>query len=181
ESEEMEVEDLEVENLIKNTLHSYIPQVADQFQLTQLLEQDKLVEADFWIPSDFYQFLNIPSSAEFTRGAIDLIFRHDGKFYILDWKSNSLDSYDSSYLENKMSDAGYDLQYLIYSWCFFKWAHLRIPNFERSMFGGVIYCFLRGMKSHHNEGIFFKSGFEIGNQEQILAQIYQKITLEVNL
>ncbi|PCJ15991.1 MAG: hypothetical protein COB02_17325 [Candidatus Cloacimonadota bacterium] len=169
----------EVESILKHTLHSKIPQVAKDFTLSTLTEHNKLVEADFWIPSEFYALLNIKSSAEYTRGAIDLIFRHNAKFYILDWKSNSLDNYEESYLNEKMIDTGYDLQYMIYSWCFLRWAKLRIKNFNDDMFGGVIYCFLRGMKSNQSEGIFFKSGNELGNSEQILENIYTKIKVKV--
>ena len=51
-------------------------------------------------------------------GKIDLFFEKDGKFYILDWKSNYLgpnvESYSDEQLQHAMSDSNYHLQYLIY-------------------------------------------------------------------
>ncbi|MCO4782318.1 MAG: UvrD-helicase domain-containing protein [Candidatus Cloacimonetes bacterium] len=176
---DMEFSD-QIKEMIKNTLFASLDCVSDGFQLHHLQEQDKLVEADFWVPSDFAKALGRSSRAEYTRGAIDLIFRENDTYYILDWKSNFLEQYDSDYLQDKMVDAGYDLQYLIYSWCFLKWAHLRIPNFSNDQFGGVIYCFLRGMKANQSDGVFFESGSSLGAPEDLYQKIQNKLNKEVS-
>ena len=53
------------------------------------------------------------------KGFIDLIFCHQGKYYILDYKSNYLGSnaadYEHDMLEQAMSSHQYHLQYLIYT------------------------------------------------------------------
>ena len=52
-------------------------------------------------------------------GFIDLFFECNGKYYILDWKSNFLgdtvDDYANNKLVGAMSDSNYHLQYIIYS------------------------------------------------------------------
>jgi exodeoxyribonuclease V beta subunit len=93
-------------------------------------------------------------------GKIDLFFEHEGKYYILDWKSNflgnSLDFYDTEHLKAAMYENNYNLQYLIYTVALTKYLKLRKPdfNYERD-FGGVIYLFLRGVRTNGQTGIYY--------------------------
>ncbi|WP_182995385.1 exodeoxyribonuclease V subunit beta [Pelobium manganitolerans] len=92
-------------------------------------------------------------------GKIDLFFEHDGKYYVLDWKSNylgdRLEDYDTEQLSEAMNENNYHLQYLIYSLAVRKYLESRIPNFNFDrQFGGVIYLFVRGMRSASNTGVF---------------------------
>jgi len=92
-------------------------------------------------------------------GKIDLFFEHDGKYYVLDWKSNflgnSLNDYSPEAIANAMSEHNYHLQYLIYTLAIKKYLKSRIKNFDyEKNFGGVIYLFLRGVRSDSNTGIF---------------------------
>ncbi|KOO11972.1 hypothetical protein AKJ18_26380, partial [Vibrio xuii] len=49
------------------------------------------------------------------KGCIDLVFEHNGKYYVLDWKSNYLGDdvshYHGAALQAAMADHRYDLQY----------------------------------------------------------------------
>src|SRR5690606_29110885 len=92
-------------------------------------------------------------------GKIDLFFEYQGRYYILDWKSNFLgDSriyYQTEYLRTAMNDHNYHLQYLIYTLAAKKYLQQRIPNFDYGrQFGGVMYVFLRGVRAETEEGVF---------------------------
>jgi exodeoxyribonuclease V beta subunit len=93
-------------------------------------------------------------------GKIDLFFEHDGKYYILDWKSNflgnSIEFYDTNHVKAAMYENNYNLQYLIYTVALTKYLMLRKPDFDYDKdFGGVIYLFLRGVRAGKQTGIYF--------------------------
>jgi len=95
------------------------------------------------------------------KGYIDLTFRHAGKYYIADYKSNRLgaaDTYQHADLDIAMQAHRYDLQALIYSVALHRHLKARLPDYayERD-FGGVYYLFLRGMSpaTGHQSGIHF--------------------------
>jgi exodeoxyribonuclease V beta subunit len=93
-------------------------------------------------------------------GKIDLFFEHEGKYYILDWKSNflgnSLEFYGDKEVKAAMYENNYNLQYLIYTVALTKYLKLRKPNFDYDRdFGGIIYLFLRGVRTDGQTGIYF--------------------------
>jgi len=88
--------------------------------------------------------------AGMVRGFIDLVFRHDGKFFIIDWKSNHLgnrsDEYSQKRLFREMERNLYPLQYLLYTVAFNRHLERCVPGYRyASHFGGVRYLFLRGL------------------------------------
>lgn len=95
------------------------------------------------------------------KGFIDLVFRIGEKYYIADWKSNSLgisgEDYTLSRMEEEMLRHNYHLQYYLYSVALHRYLSLRMGesyNYSRN-FGGVYYFFIRGMKEGaHSPGIF---------------------------
>lgn len=94
-------------------------------------------------------------------GFIDLIFEHEGQFYILDWKTNHLgyntQDYDEQRLEQIIKDNNYHLQYLIYTIALKRYLTVKVPGFSYAKhFGGVLYLFLRGIRTGHSNGIYFK-------------------------
>jgi exodeoxyribonuclease V beta subunit len=111
-------------------------------------------------------------------GFIDLLFEHNGKFYILDWKSNflgdQLHHYDQSAVMNAMNENNYHLQYLIYALAVEKFLKSKQPTFDfEKQFGGVIYLFLRGTRSNENSGVFVQgvSAEEVGRLGEVLGGI----------
>jgi exodeoxyribonuclease V beta subunit len=93
-------------------------------------------------------------------GKIDLFFEHNQKFYILDWKSNFLgaqvDDYQSEQVRVAMEENNYHLQYLIYTIAVCRYLTLRKPDFNYQRdFGGVIYLFVRGVRTNSSTGIFY--------------------------
>ena len=85
------------------------------------------------------------------KGFIDMVFRHQGRFYIVDWKSNFLgnnyENYDQDALRAAMEDAFYILQYHIYIVALNQYLRLRLPDYDyNAHFGGAYYIFVRGVE-----------------------------------
>jgi exodeoxyribonuclease V beta subunit len=80
-------------------------------------------------------------------GLIDLTYVHDGRWYVLDYKSNRLPGYGPAQLEEAMAHSEYDLQALIYTLALHRWLRFRLGDaydYARN-FGGVRYVFCRGL------------------------------------
>ncbi|MBD7923832.1 exodeoxyribonuclease V subunit beta [Xanthomonas bonasiae] len=80
-------------------------------------------------------------------GLIDLTYQHDGRWYVLDYKSNRLPSYDADALARAMAHSEYELQALIYTVALHRWLRFRLGDaydYARD-FGGVRYLFCRGL------------------------------------
>ncbi len=86
----------------------------------------------------------------YLRGFIDLAFEHEGRWYVLDYKSNWLGNRADDYLPERLGHAmrehRYQLQYLIYLLALHRYLRTRLPgyDYERHI-GGAFYLFLRGM------------------------------------
>lgn len=96
------------------------------------------------------------------RGFVDLVVRQNGKYYLIDYKSNFLgdgiEYYQPEKLVKAISSQRYDLQYLIYSLALHRYLKWRDPNYRyETDFGGVFYLFLRGMAVQNNAqtGVYF--------------------------
>lgn len=97
----------------------------------------------------------------YVRGFVDMIVQADGKFYVIDYKSNFLgylaQDYSLPKIEKVMGQYRYDLQYLLYTLAVHRYLGTRLGenyDYERD-FGGVAYLFLRGMNGEANSGIYF--------------------------
>ncbi len=80
-------------------------------------------------------------------GLIDLTYVHDGRWYVLDYKTNRLPGYGPAQLEAAMAHSEYDLQALIYTVALHRWLRFRLGDgydYARD-FGGVRYLFCRGL------------------------------------
>ena len=84
-------------------------------------------------------------------GAIDLVCRHEGRYYLLDYKSNYLgegaDSYHAEALAEAMREHDYPLQYVIYTLALHRFLQHRLGaryDYDAHI-GGAAYLFLRGM------------------------------------
>ena len=80
-------------------------------------------------------------------GLIDLVYRHDGKWYVLDYKSNRLPGYAADALQRAMRHSEYDLQALIYTVALHRWLRFRLgAGYDHGRdFGGIRYLFCRGL------------------------------------
>lgn len=92
------------------------------------------------------------------KGFIDLVFEHNGRYYLLDYKSNSLGDHDEAYTHQAMGEAvleqRYDLQYTLYLLALHRLLQARIPDYDYDVhIGGAVYLFLRGIDGPAN-GVF---------------------------
>ena len=81
-------------------------------------------------------------------GFIDLVFQHDGKFYLLDYKSNwlgaSVQGYSGAALDAAMSKHYYHLQHLLYALALHRYLRQSMPGYDfETHFGGAHYLFVR--------------------------------------
>jgi exodeoxyribonuclease V beta subunit len=100
--------------------------------------------------------------AGFVKGFMDLVFRHEGRFYVADYKSNRLGDHAGDYaqaqLVRSMREHHYFLQYHLYVLALHRHLALRVPDYDYERhFGGVYYLYVRGMSPDHapGTGVFF--------------------------
>lgn len=92
------------------------------------------------------------------KGFIDLSFEHEGRYYVLDYKSTFLGNDDSAYtltaMEAKTVEKRYDLQYIIYTLALHRYLGSRLPDYDYEIhIGGAMVMFLRGVNGE-NAGIY---------------------------
>lgn len=93
-------------------------------------------------------------------GVIDLLFLHNGKYYIADYKTNRLESYSKASVWKVMADCGYILQAYLYTIAFYRLMQQRKADFSyQNDFGGILYLFPKGM-DHHGHGIWYHTPSE---------------------
>jgi exodeoxyribonuclease V beta subunit len=94
------------------------------------------------------------------KGFMDLVFEHQGRYYVADYKSNWLGVDDAAYtdeaMKNEVLAKRYDLQYVLYLLALHRQLRLRLPDYDYdSHMGGALYLFLRGSRSA-TQGLFFE-------------------------
>jgi len=97
--------------------------------------------------------LSVARLQGYLRGFIDLVFERDGRYYLLDWKSNHLGSTPADYgpasLDAAMRTHAYHLQYLLYALVLHRYLQRRLSGYDfEQHFGGVFYLFVRGVRPH---------------------------------
>jgi exodeoxyribonuclease V beta subunit len=130
-----------------------------------------LPEMEFWLPADRIHAKDMdahcrahvlagvarPALAErqlhgMLMGFADLVFEHDGKYWVLDYKSNYLGEDDAAYngdaLAHAMAHHRYDVQAAIYMLALHRLLKLRLGDAydPPQQLGGAVYLFLRGIK-----------------------------------
>jgi len=84
------------------------------------------------------------------KGFIDLIVAHNGRYFVLDYKSNWLGPTDADYsaeaLDQAVLEHRYELQYALYLLALHRLLRSRIPDYDYDRHvGGAVYVFLRGL------------------------------------
>lgn len=84
------------------------------------------------------------------KGFMDLVFEHDGRYYVADYKSNWLGEDESAYTPQAMEAAiranRYDLQYVLYLFALHRLLQSRLPDYDYDCHvGGAVYLFVRGI------------------------------------
>lgn len=93
------------------------------------------------------------------KGFIDLAFCHQGRYYVMDYKSNYLGEDKQAYGTDAMSETilehRYDLQYVLYTLAMHRLLKARLPDYDyQRHMGGAIYAFLRGINTDDGHGVY---------------------------
>jgi len=176
----------EILHMIDNILSVPLGSSNDDFFLTSVTAQNRINEMEFYFPlnpiaprglqrlfaeqggphveTDFPERLGkltFTPAGGYMKGYIDMIFKHQDRFYLVDWKSNYLgdhiEQYHPSSLAQTMGEEYYILQYHLYTLALHQYLKLRVPDYRYTKnFGGVFYIFLRGVDQHKGAhyGIF---------------------------
>ena len=80
-----------------------------------------------------------------------LVVEHEGRYFIVDWKSNHLGDraadYGAAPMGAAMAVQGYHLQALLYTVALDRLLAQRLAGYDAAThFGGVIYLFVRGVR-----------------------------------
>jgi len=160
------------QQLISHVMNAAFAGDGEEFALSSVTGEHKLTELEFCFSmnkanrktinellGDEAELVGEADIEGLMMGFIDLVFKHKGKYYILDWKSNYLGNSTGNYNKDCMNEAikssNYDLQYMIYTLAVKRWLETRIEDFSYDQhFGGVIYVFLRGVREGQKTGIY---------------------------
>lgn len=137
----------------------YFPAALDANQLKKALKPHLTSDAALTAVIERLSFRDLNG---FMKGFIDLVFEHQGQFFVVDYKSNFLGyqagDYQRTALDTAMISHDYPLQYLIYTLALHRYLSLRLPDYDPEQhLGGVAYLFIRGMKQEWPQsGVYFE-------------------------
>ena len=120
-----------------NALRTELDFNGDKFKLCDIGPNDRKAEVNFVIDETISLGIKDKDREGALNGDIDLLIQRNGKYYIIDWKTNSLDDYKAETVEQAMDDAGYHWQYKIYTLAAEKWLGEKKVK-------GIAYLFVRG-------------------------------------
>ena len=155
-----------IHSLLQNTLLKDWQQVIEQTILS-ILKEPLLIDQTFISLSDLtpdqiqqeMEFV-FPIKEGMMQGFIDLCFEYQGKYYLLDWKTNYLGPDEADYSEEalttEMNRCKYLLQASIYTTALKKHIHLFDSRPFAQVFGGAIYYFIRGKRFYHFHPTFME-------------------------
>jgi len=161
--------------MIQKVLSAPLIRDKNDFQLSRIRNQDRINELEFYFPlksispkrlrrifekhkgpglasgfSGDMERLDFSPVRGFMKGFMDLVFHWNGRYYLVDWKSNHLgnriEDYGLPALTDAMKHHFYVLQYHLYCLALNQYLKLRLPGYRyEKHFGGVLYIFLRGV------------------------------------
>ncbi|MDC8013224.1 exodeoxyribonuclease V subunit beta [Tahibacter soli] len=84
------------------------------------------------------------------KGFIDLVFEHDGRWYVADYKSNwlgrEIGDYAAPALAASIAQHRYEMQYCLYLLAVHRQLRARLPDYDYDRhIGGAVYVYLRGV------------------------------------
>jgi exodeoxyribonuclease V beta subunit len=94
----------------------------------------------------------------FLRGYIDLMFEWQGRWYVADYKSNTLPTYAPEEISEAVQHTHYLLQAQLYTAAAHRYLKQRVADYEpETQWGGALLLFLRGMRGPQSAGssVFF--------------------------
>jgi exodeoxyribonuclease V beta subunit len=106
---------------------------------------DLLIQRDV-LPDATRPHLNPRLLSGMLTGFMDLVLEHQGRYYVLDYKSNKLPDYGPAQLQQAILAHRYDVQYTLYLLALHRLLRHRLPGYDYDVHvGGALYLFLRGI------------------------------------
>lgn len=159
-----------VEQWLLDILNSPLPLGDQAVSLTKLPRRSYQAELEFWFASDQVDTLRLDELARshllptqprsqlqhqqlqgMIKGYADLVFEHQGRYYLLDYKSNQLGDDDAAYttaaMETELLKHRYDLQACLYLLALQRLLKARLGagyDYD-SHIGGALFWFIRGV------------------------------------
>ncbi len=177
----------QIDALLKSTVNTQLSKQDEQFSLKNLRESQCLKEMPFYLSMETleisqvnrilnddpsYQALSKKTLCGYLTGFIDLICEYKGQYFVIDYKSNSLNNYEQAELIKAMREHNYGLQYWIYTLVLHQYLKNRLPNYSYDKHvGGVKYLFVRGMDQTKNDTGVYQVKPEFTKIEQ-LAKLF---------
>ena len=151
-----------LDNLLKKAVQTPLSEQDSTFCLANVAERQCLKEMPFFLSLDTIHVSRINSILQgspafqplsnklmqgYLTGFIDLVCEYQGRYYVMDYKTNSLADYRTETLVHAMREHNYGLQYWIYTLVLHLYLQNRLPEYNyKNHFGGVRYLFVRGME-----------------------------------
>jgi len=182
-----------ITNVLSISLRPDLPQL----RLSSIALTDRINEMEFYFPLNpvssrslskiFKNYSGVEMFADFSgqleklafapfqgfmKGYVDMVFQHQRRFYLVDWKSNHLGStlehYDQTSLNKTMQADYYTLQYHIYTLALHQYLRCQKPDYcyEKDL-GGIFYIFIRGVDD--SRGPEYGIYFDLPDPDLILA------------
>jgi len=77
-------------------------------------------------------------------GSLDVVIEYEGRWYVMDYKTNQMDADTHQAMTDKILEKRYDLQYSLYLLALHRLLKLRLPDYDYDQhIGGALYFFLR--------------------------------------
>lgn len=80
-----------------------------------------------------------------VKGYIDLLFEHEGRVYVCDWKGDFLPGFDPARIREHCA-RNYEIQLQLYTLAALRLFGVGDAGAYETRFGGVLYCFVRGLR-----------------------------------
>ena len=174
-----------IDTLLYNTVATPLSFTDTKFCLMNLPDSDCLKEMPFYLslPSfntqkineilhsePTFQPLSYKQMSGFLTGFIDLICEYDGRYYVMDYKSNNLPNYHVETLTHAMREHNYGLQYWLYCVVLHCYLQNRLTHYSFTQhFGGVRYLFVRGMEPDLAMSGVFQDNPDLATLEALAA------------
>lgn len=109
---------------------------------------DRLI-GQYVLPGQPRQAMQARQLEGMLTGFMDLVLAFEGRYYVLDYKSNKLPGYDPVQLQQAILAHRYDVQYTLYLLALHRLLKSRLPGYDYDLHvGGAMYLFLRGIDQH---------------------------------
>ena len=106
---------------------------------------DDIIQA-YVLPGQPREPLQARSLHGLLTGFMDVVFQHEGRYYVLDYKSNKLPGYAPADLAQSLLAHRYDVQFSLYLLALHRLLQARLPGYDyETHMGGAVYLFARGI------------------------------------